>query len=125
MKQYFVYIMASKKNGTLYIGMTNDLIKRVCQHKNNIVKGFTEKYSIHTLVFYETYRFVKDAINREKRLKRWKRAWKIRLIEQDNPSWVDLYPQLLMGKENTNDVTPAEAGVQDTGREDGFLPAQE
>ena len=110
MKQYFVYIMASKKNGTLYIGVTNDLIKRVYQHKNNIIKGFTEKYSVHNLVYYEPYRYVKDAINREKRLKRWKRAWKIRLIEQENPNWEDLYPKLERDAENTNDVTPAQAG---------------
>jgi putative endonuclease len=111
MKQYYVYMMASKKNGTLYIGMTNDLIKRVYQHKNNIIKGFSEKYSVHRLVYYETYRYFKDAINREKQLKRWKRAWKIRLIEQGNPNWEDLYPKLMMDSETiTIDTTTKAQG---------------
>lgn len=94
MKDYFVYILASKKNGTLYIGMTNDLIKRVYEHKNNLVEGFTKKYFVHNLVYYEGYNDVYSAIAREKRLKKWKRQWKINLIEKSNPQWQDLYPQL-------------------------------
>ncbi|HCO93367.1 MAG TPA: hypothetical protein DIU00_05355 [Phycisphaerales bacterium] len=86
MKQYFVYILASKKNGTLYIGVTNDLLERVYQHKNNIVEGFTQRYAVHNLVYYEVYKNILDAIAREKRMKKWKRQWKIELIEQSNPN---------------------------------------
>jgi putative endonuclease len=95
MKHYYVYILASGKNGTLYVGMTGDLIKRVCQHKNNLVEGFTQKYNIHDLVYYEQGTDVSMVIRRETQLKRWKRAWKIRLIEEVNPGWKDLYPSLL------------------------------
>jgi putative endonuclease len=94
MKQYFVYILASRKNGTLYTGVTNDLLKRVYEHKNNLVEGFTKKYSIHTLVYYEMYRDVYSAILREKRIKKWNRQWKINLIEESNPHWDDLYYNL-------------------------------
>ncbi len=94
MKEYFVYILASKKNGTLYIGVTNDLIKRVYEHKNNLVEGFTKKYSVHNLVYYERYNDIYSAIAREKQMKKWKRQWKIDLIEKDNPQWRDLHPQL-------------------------------
>ncbi|MCB9435242.1 MAG: GIY-YIG nuclease family protein [Ardenticatenaceae bacterium] len=90
MKRYFVYIMASKKNGTLYIGMTNDLVRRVWQHKNDINEGFTQKYGVHQLVYSETFADVQLAISREKQLKKWRRQWKIELIEQDNPNWDDL-----------------------------------
>jgi putative endonuclease len=92
---YYVYILASKKNGTLYIGVTNDLIKRVYEHKNNLLKGFTEKYSVHQLVYYEQYQNINDAILREKRLKKWNRKWKIELIEADNPDWDDLYHHII------------------------------
>jgi putative endonuclease len=95
MKHYYVYILASGKNGTLYVGMTGDLIKRVYQHKNNLVEGFTQKYNIHDLVYYEQGTDVSKVIRRETQLKRWKRAWKIRLIEEANPGWNDLYPSLL------------------------------
>lgn len=95
MKYYYVYILASKRNGTLYIGVTNNLIKRVYQHKNNLIKGFTKKYQIHKLVYFEQYANIKDAILREKRLKKWEREWKLRLIEENNPKWIDLYPNLL------------------------------
>jgi putative endonuclease len=94
MKEYFVYILASKRNGTLYIGMTNDLIKRVFEHKSDIIEGFTKKYSVHILVYYERFSDVYSAIAREKRLKKWKRQWKTDLIEKDNPQWRDLYPEL-------------------------------
>jgi putative endonuclease len=94
MKQYYVYILASKKNGTLYIGVTNNLLKRVHEHKNNLIGGFTRKYRVHNLVYYEAYRDIHDAIAREKRMKKWERQWKINLIERSNPLWKDLYPDL-------------------------------
>jgi len=91
MKQYYVYILASKKNGTLYIGVTNNLPKRVYEHKNNLVEGFTRKYNVPNLVYYEGYRDVYGAIAIEKAMKKWKRQWKIELIEKGNPYWKDLY----------------------------------
>ena len=95
MNSYFVYILASKRNGTLYIGVTNDLIKRVWQHKNNIADGFTKKYNIHLLVHFEETSDIESAIKREKQLKVWNRQWKINLIVKSNPDWKDLYPGLL------------------------------
>jgi len=95
MKQSYVYILSSKKNGTLYIGVTSDLIKRVWEHKNNVVEGFTKKYSIHNLVYFEIFEDIEQAINREKQLKRWNRKWKLELIEKSNPNWVDLYEGIL------------------------------
>ena len=94
MGQYFVYILASKKNGTLYIGVTNNLLKRVYEHKNNLVEGFTQKYDVHNLVYYEIFRNIQDAITREKNIKKWKRKWKMELIEESNPNWEDLYDTL-------------------------------
>ena len=94
MKEYYVYIMASDRNGTLYIGVTNDLRKRVYQHKNKVVKGFTEKYGVHKLVYYEYTNDVYSAVSREKQLKNWKRQWKLNLIESSNPYWIDLYDSL-------------------------------
>lgn len=94
-KQYYVYILASGRNGTLYVGVTSDLIKRAYEHKNNLVKGFTQKYDIHDLVYFEVTESVESAIAREKQLKRWNRAWKIRLIEKDNPEWKGLYSELI------------------------------
>ena len=94
MGQYFVYILASKKNGTLYIGVTNNLLKRVYEHKNNLVEGFTQKYDVHNLVYYEIFRSIQDAITREKNIKKWKRKWKMELIEESNPNWEDLYDTL-------------------------------
>jgi putative endonuclease len=91
MKQYYVYILASKKNGTLYTGVTGDLIKRVYEHKSNLVAGFTCKYKVHNLVYYESYGDVYAAIAREKAMKKWKRAWKIQLIEEYNRLWKNLY----------------------------------
>ena len=90
-KQPAVYILASKRNGTLYIGVTSALIKRVWEHKNNMVEGFTKRYSIHQLVWYELHESTESAILREKRLKDWKRSWKLNLIESSNPRWQDLY----------------------------------
>ena len=94
MKLYCVYILASKKNGTLYTGMSSDLKTRVYQHKNNSVEGFTKKYSVHNLVYYECTQDVNEAIKRERQLKKWNRAWKVRLIERENPNWQDLYDQI-------------------------------
>ena len=89
-----VYMMASERNGTLYIGVTSDLIARVWQHKNNVADGFTKKYAVHQLIWYETHESMESAILREKSLKKWNRIWKLRLIEQMNPEWQDLYDQL-------------------------------
>ena len=93
--QYYVYLLASKRNGTLYLGVTSNLIKRVYEHKNNLVSGFTQKYKVHNLVYYETTDDINSAITREKQLKRWKGAWKIGLIEKSNPEWRDLYIELI------------------------------
>jgi len=92
---YYVYIMASKRNGTLYIGVTNNLLKRVYEHKNDLVDGFTKKYGVHRLVYYEQTEDVNSAIQREKQLKTWQRQWKIDLIMQKNPDWKDLYDELI------------------------------
>jgi len=89
--QYYIYILANKRNGTLYIGVTSNLIKRLYEHKNNIIEGFTKKYNIHKLVYYETTNDIESAIRREKQLKKWNRKWKINLIENSNPEWIDLY----------------------------------
>lgn len=94
-KYYYVYILASKRNGTLYIGVTSNLIKRVYEHKNNLVEGFTKRYQVHHLVYYEIYEDVRDAILREKRMKKWNRRWKIELIEKMNPEWKDLYAEIV------------------------------
>ena len=95
MKTYFVYILARKRNGTLYIGVTGNLLGRVNQHRSGAIPGFTQRYAVHRLVYFETFRHVDHAIAREKQLKRWKRQWKLRLIEQSNPEWRDLYDELL------------------------------
>ncbi len=92
MKDYCVYIMTNKKNGTLYIGVTNDVIRRVGEHKRGKIEGFTQKYGLNRLVYYEHYAQIKDAIRREKQLKHWNRKWKIALIEESNPQWQDLFP---------------------------------
>ena len=95
MKQPTVYILTNKKHGTLYIGVTSNLIQRVWQHKNNIAIGFTQKYKTHQLVWYECYQNMYSAISREKQLKNWKREWKVSLIEEENSEWDDLYQRLL------------------------------
>jgi putative endonuclease len=94
-KQFFVYILASKRNGTLYTGITSDLVKRVWQHKNNSVEGFTKKYNVKILVYYEICNDAESAITREKRIKKWGRAWKLKLIEEKNPHWKDLYDEII------------------------------
>lgn len=93
-RQYYVYILASYKRGTLYIGVTNNLLGRTYQHKNKLVKGFTAKYKVHKLVYFEIFEDIYEAISREKQLKKWKRAWKIELIERNNPNWEDLYNKI-------------------------------
>ncbi len=94
MKYYSVYIMASRKDGALYIGVTSDLIKRVFEHKEGIIPGHTSKYNIKNLVYYEQHEDVTQAILQEKQMKAWKREWKIELLEKQNPSWKDLYPEI-------------------------------
>src|SRR5687767_2726925 len=94
-RRFYVYILASRKHGTIYIGVTSDLIRRVHEHKEKLVAGFTNNYDVDKLVYYEMFDDPESAIVREKRLKRWKRDWKIELIERDNPNWDDLYPSLI------------------------------
>jgi putative endonuclease len=94
-KQPAVYIMASRRKGTLYIGLTSGLVKRIWEHKNDMVKGFTKRYGVHLLVWYELHESMESAIEREKRLKEWKREWKLELIESNNPDWEDLYQTIV------------------------------
>ncbi len=94
-KQPSVYILASKRNGTLYVGVTSNLVKRVWEHKNDMVEGFTKRYAVHRLVWYELHENMESAISREKRIKNWKRKWKLQLIEKDNSNWQDLYYQIV------------------------------
>ncbi|MBD3618085.1 MAG: GIY-YIG nuclease family protein [Chromatiales bacterium] len=94
MKQPAVYLLASKRNGTLYAGVTSNLIQRIWQHKQHLVEGFTKKYDVTQLVWYELHPTMETAIQREKQIKRWKRAWKLKLIEDSNPDWMDLYEDL-------------------------------
>ncbi|MCL5061397.1 MAG: GIY-YIG nuclease family protein [Candidatus Thermoplasmatota archaeon] len=95
MKLPCVYILASKRNGTLYCGVTSDLPKRVWQHKNDLVDGFSKRYRVHTLVWYEVHETMENAIAREKAIKEWRRAWKLKIIEDMNPSWRDLYDDIV------------------------------
>ena len=92
---YYVYILASQRNGTLYVGVTNDLVRRVFEHKNDVVEGFTKRYGVHLLVYHESSSDVTSAIQREKQIKKWNRAWKIELIEGVNPDWKDLYSEIV------------------------------
>jgi putative endonuclease len=94
-KQPCVYILASKRNGTLYVGVTSDLVKRGWEHRTNAVDGFTKKYGVHALVYYELHENMISTITREKQLKKWNRAWKLRLIEERNPEWHDLWREIL------------------------------
>ena len=93
-KQFVVYMLASGRNGTLYVGVTSDLIKRIWQHKNDVADGFTKRYRVHTLVWFESHENAESAITREKQIKEWKRKWKLELIEQDNPTWRDRYDEI-------------------------------
>jgi putative endonuclease len=88
---YYVYILASRKNGTLYVGSTTNLVKRVYEHKNKFLEGFSSKYSVTDLVYFEEFGDIYEMARRERRIKEWKRAWKVRIIEQQNPNWQDLY----------------------------------
>lgn len=93
MKSYWIYILCSKRNGTLYIGITNNLERRIYEHKNKISSNFPSRYAVNMLVYAEEYSDVRDAIDREKQLKKWNRQWKLRLIEENNPDWVDLFEE--------------------------------
>ena len=93
-KNFFVYILCNERNGTLYTGVTSDLIKRVYEHKNNLADGFTKKYNVHSLVWYEAHETAESAITKEKQIKKWNRKWKLELIEKFNPEWDDLYNSL-------------------------------
>ena len=93
---FYVYILASQRRGTLYIGVTTDLTKRVYEHKNGLVDGFTKEYGVHRLVYYEVMRDAETALSREKQMKKWNRVWKLKLIEEQNPEWLDLYKSLLI-----------------------------
>ena len=94
MKNFYVYILSSKRNGTLYTGITSNLLKRVYEHKHELVEGFTKKYNVHNLVWYELHESAESAIMREKQIKKWKRDWKLKLIEKENPGWIDLYEKI-------------------------------
>src|ERR1700693_3239700 len=96
-RSYYVYILASRIGGTLYIGVTNDLVRRIYEHKSAAGEGFTKDYGVNRLVYFECFDDVERPIHREKRLKKWTRAWKIALIEKDNPNWIDLYPEIARG----------------------------
>lgn len=93
-REYYIYILASKKYGTLYIGVTNNLKERIFIHKEKIIDGFSKKYAIDKLVYFEIHNDIHEAILREKQIKKWKRDWKINLIEKNNPNWIDLYYEL-------------------------------
>ena len=93
-KAYYIYILASGVNGTLYIGVTNNLVRRIYEHKNDAVPGFTKKYGVHSLVYYEVANDIESAINREKQLKKWRRDWKLALIDGMNPEWKDLWEEI-------------------------------
>ena len=95
MKQPAVYLLASRYRGTLFVGVTSDLVQRIWQHRQGLVEGFTQRYGVHMLVWFEQHATMLDAIAREKRIKEWKRAWKLELIETNNPRWRDLYDDLL------------------------------
>ena len=94
MKQYFVYIVTNKKDGVLYTGVTNDLLRRIYEHRNSMIEGFTKKYSLKFLVYYEMFQNIDKAIEREKIIKKWNRDWKVKLIETKNPQWRDLYTEI-------------------------------
>lgn len=120
MKQPAVYMLASRRNGTLYTGVTSDLVKRVWAHRSNLVEGFTKRYGVHRLVYFELHGDIYQAIQREKQIKKWNRAWKIELIEKTNPQWQDLWPSLTGGESLDSRlngkapgcVVPAKAGTQ-------------
>ncbi|MGH8110511.1 MAG: GIY-YIG nuclease family protein [Rhodanobacteraceae bacterium] len=94
MREPAIYILASRPNGTLYVGVTSDLVKRVWEHRSDAVDGFTKRYGVHRLVYFEQFRSMIEAIEREKELKKWRRAWKVALIEEANPEWRDLWDEI-------------------------------
>jgi putative endonuclease len=96
-EQPAVYILASRRNGTLYTGVTSDLLKRIWEHRSGLVEGFTKRYGVHRLVYFEIHDYMTEAIRREKQIKKWRRAWKIDLIERTNPQWHDLWPEIVGG----------------------------
>ncbi len=96
-KKGYVYLLASQRNGTLYLGVTSDLVRRVREHKEGAHEGFSKEHGVHRLVWFEQHPRIMDAIEREKRVKKWRRAWKLELIEKENPRWVDLYEALVHG----------------------------
>jgi putative endonuclease len=100
-KSYYVYIICNKRNGTLYIGVTNDLFRRITEHKHGEIDGFSKKYNVHQLVYFEETSDIIAALTREKQIKKWKRAWKLRLIEQSNPEWKDLFQDITGGQKMT------------------------
>ena len=93
--RYFVYMLASKRNGTLYVGVTGNLVGRISEHREDAREGFTKKYGVHMLVWFEEFAEIQEAILREKRIKKWRRAWKVELIEKANPDWTDLFMKIL------------------------------
>ena len=95
MNYYFVYILTNKKNGILYTGMTNNLVRRIYEHKNSVFDGFSKAYKLHLLVYYEIQNDINEAIKREKQIKKWKRRWKVEMIEKGNPEWEDLYEDII------------------------------
>ncbi len=94
MKNYYIYILTNKNNKVLYVGVKNNLTRRIWEHKSKLIEGFTKKYKVHRLVYFEIFEDIYEAISREKQLKKWKRAWKIELIERNNPNWEDLYNKI-------------------------------
>ena len=111
MKSPAVYILASQRNGTLYIGVTSDLLKRIWQHREGLVDGFTKQHGVKMLVWYEQHETMDSAISKEKAMKKWQRQWKLSTIEQQNPDWVDLWPEIT-GETTPPLVVPANAGTQ-------------
>ena len=105
-KTYYVYILASKRNGTLYVGVTNNLVRRIFEHKNGLADGFTKKYGIHTLVYFDQTNDAKSALIREKQLKKWNRKWKLDLIEKVNPEWKDLSKDWIPDQVGNDNSTP-------------------
>jgi putative endonuclease len=122
---YFVYIMASRRNGTLYIGVTSDLVRQAYEHREGLVGGFTKRYGVRLLVYYEIHEEVGAAIEREKNLKKWNRAWKVRAIEERNPDWIELYPSI--ASQIVPEAPPSNASARGaTGgtRRDGSPPSR-
>jgi len=105
--EYFVYMLASRPHGTLYVGVTNDLARRITEHKEGTVPGFTKKYDVSNLVWFEEFGDIQEAIAKEKRLKRWRRDWKRSLIEEENPHWTDLYPALVERGSRIGAIAPS------------------